>query len=832
MSDETRERYDPAAIEPKWQRVWDEQATFRAERHPGKKKLYVLDMFPYPSGSGLHVGHPEGYTATDIVARYWRMRGVDILHPMGWDAFGLPAEQHAIATNTHPRDTTKANIATFKRQLKMLGMSYDWSREIDTTGAGYVRWTQSIFLKLFEHGLAYQAKIPVNWCAELGTVLANEEVIDGKSERGGYPVERVPLRQWMLKITAYADRLDADLEGLDWPDSTKAKQHHWIGRSEGAEIDFDVVGRTGAAAAIRVFTTRADTLPGVTYVVLAPEHPLVADLVAPEQVAAVRAYVEAARSKSDLDRTDAKTKTGVALGARARNPITGEEVPLWVADYVIATYGTGAVMAVPAHDERDHAFARAYGLPIVQVIAPAAGVAAADVENAAFTDDGVTRYGRVLADVPAGTPSAEARAVISAWLAKVGKGQTKVTYRLRDWVFSRQRYWGEPIPIFFPVTSDGDPRAAGARVTIHYDQPIAVPDDELPILLPDLDDFRPGDDPAGPLARAVDWRFFQKDGRWFARETNTMPQWAGSCWYYLRFCDPHDNREAWSQQAYADWMPVDLYVGGGEHAVLHLLYARFWHKALFDLGAVKDSEPFHKLVHQGMILGENNEKMSKARGNVVNPDDIVRDYGADSLRVYEMFMGPLEQVKPWQTSGMEGARRFLERTWNLATGPLADAPDAYDDATRRLVHKTIRKVTLDIEALHFNTAISAMMILVRHLGGMGAVPREAAHDLVLLVSPFAPHLGEELWSRLGHDALLAYAPWPEFDPELVKESEVEIGVQVNGKLRGVITLPVDAAEGAAREAALAEPRVQAHVEGKTIRKFIYVKGKIVNFIVG
>jgi leucyl-tRNA synthetase len=830
MSDDTRERYDPAAIEPKWQRFWDEQSSFRSERHPGKRKLYVLDMFPYPSGSGLHVGHPEGYTATDIVARYWRMRGVDVLHPMGWDAFGLPAEQHAIATNTHPRDTTKTNIATFKRQLKMLGMSYDWSREIDTTDSAYVRWTQWIFLRLFENGLAYQAKIPVNWCPALGTVLANEEVIDGKSERGGYPVERVPLRQWMLKITAYADRLDADLEGLDWPDS-KAKQHHWIGRSEGAEIEFDVVGRGGAAASLRVFTTRADTLPGVTYVVVAPEHPLVADLCSPDHAAAVRAYVDAARSKSDLDRTDAKTKTGVPLGANARNPITGEEVPIWVADYVIATYGTGAVMAVPAHDERDHAFALAHGLPIVQVIAPAAGEAETDVEMEAFTSDGVVRYGRILADVPAGTPSAQARSLIAAWLEKIGKGQTKVTYRLRDWVFSRQRYWGEPIPIYFPVTSDGDPRLPGARFTIHYEQPIAVPDERLPLRLPDLDDFRPGDDPAGPLARAVDWRFFQKDGRWFARETNTMPQWAGSCWYYLRFCDPHDDREAWSQKAYDDWMPVDLYVGGGEHAVLHLLYARFWHKALFDLGMVKDSEPFHKLVHQGMILGENNEKMSKARGNVVNPDDIVRDYGADSLRVYEMFMGPLEQVKPWQTSGMEGARRFLERTWNLATGPLSDDPAAYDDATRRLVHKTIRKVTLDIEALHFNTAISAMMILVRHLGGLPRVPREAVVKLALLVSPFAPHLGEELWSRLGQGASLAYAPWPEFDPELVKESEVEIGVQVNGKLRGVITLAVDAGEAAAREAALAEPRVQAHLEGKTIKKFIYVKGKIVNFIV-
>jgi leucyl-tRNA synthetase len=827
MSDDTRDRYDPAVIEPKWQQVWDRRGIFRAERHPGKKKLYVLDMFPYPSGTGLHVGHPEGYTATDIVARYWRMRGVDVLHPMGWDAFGLPAEQHAIATHTHPRDTTKKNIATFKRQLKMLGMSYDWSREIDTTDPGYVRWTQWIFLKLFEKGLAYQAKIPVNWCQALGTVLANEEVIDGRSERGGHPVERVPLRQWMLRITAYADRLDADLAHLDWPD-TKIKQHHWIGRSEGAEIDFEVVGAGGA---IRVFTTRADTLPGVTYLVLAPEHSRVAELVAPDQAASVRAYVEAARRKSDLDRTEAKTKTGVALGAKARNPITGEEVPIWVADYVIATYGTGAVMAVPAHDERDHAFALAHSLPIVQVIAPA-DEGAIDVQKAAFTDDGVARYRRILADVPAGTPSESARSLVAAWLEKVGRGQTKVTYRLRDWVFSRQRYWGEPIPIYFPVTSDGDPRRPGAQVTIHYDQPIAVRNEELPLLLPDLEDFRPGDDPAGPLARAADWRFFQRDGRWFARETNTMPQWAGSCWYYLRFCDPHDDHEAWSTQAYDDWMPVDLYVGGSEHAVLHLLYARFWHKALFDMGAVKDSEPFLKLVHQGMILGENNEKMSKARGNVVNPDDIVRDYGADSLRVYEMFMGPLEQVKPWQTSGMEGARRFLERTWNLATGPLADAPAAYDDATKRLVHKTIRKVTHDIEALRFNTAISAMMILVRHLGGLDAVPRKAIEDLALIVSPFAPHLGEELWSRLGHQPSLAYVPWPKFDPELVREDTVEIGVQVNGKLRGVIKLAIEADEGAAREAALAEPRVAASLEGKTIKKLIYVKGKIVNFIVG
>jgi leucyl-tRNA synthetase len=828
MSKEPRDHYDPAVIEPKWQRYWDEHATFRAERRAGHKKLYVLDMFPYPSGAGLHVGHPEGYTATDIVARYSRMRGFDVLHPMGWDAFGLPAEQHAIATNTHPRDTTKQNIATFKRQLQMLGFSYDWSREIDTTDPSYVRWTQWIFLALFDRGLAYQAEIPVNFCPALGTVLANEEVVDGKSERGGYPVERVPMRQWMLKITAYADRLDADLEGLDWPDSTKIKQHHWIGRSEGAEIDF----RASGGNVIRVFTTRADTLPGVTYVVLAPEHPLVDSLVTDEQAAAVEAYVEAAKRKSELDRAEAKTKTGVPLGATAHNPVTGQEVPIWVADYVIATYGTGAVMAVPAHDERDHEFARAHGLPIVQVIASEAPGVEVDVQKAAFTDDGVARYGKTDVDVPNGTPSAEARSRITAWLASRGKGSARVTYRLRDWVFSRQRYWGEPIPIYFPVASDGDPRMPGTKFTIRYDRPIPMDAADLPLHLPDLEDFRPGTDAAGPLARAVDWRFFQKDGEWFARETNTMPQWAGSCWYYLRFVDPRNDREAWSARRYDDWMPVDLYVGGSEHTVLHLLYARFWHKVLFDIGAVKHPEPFVKLVHQGMILGENNAKMSKARGNVVNPDDIVRGFGADALRVYEMFMGPLEQVKPWQTSGMDGARRFLERTWNVATGPLASDPAAYDDATRRLVHKTVKKVTLDIEGLRFNTAISAMMILVRHLGTLKQVPRDAVQALALLVSPFAPHLGEEIWERLGNGPSLAYVGWPEFDPTLVKDDIVEIGVQVNGKLRGTITIPVDAEEETAREAALAEERIRAHIHGKTLKKFIYVKGKIVSFIVG
>ena len=828
MSDrDDRERYTPANIEPKWQRRWEEEQTFAAVRHPGRPKAYVLDMFPYPSGSGLHVGHPEGYTATDIVSRFKRMRGFDVLHPMGWDAFGLPAEQHAIQTGTHPRDTTQKNIATFKRQLKMLGFSYDWSREIDTTDPGYVKWTQWIFLQLFKKGLAYEAEIPVNWCAELGTVLANEEVIDGKSERGGHPVVRVPLRQWMLRITAYADRLEADLAGLDWPD-TKAKQKNWIGRSEGAVIDFAV---EGTDKTIRVFTTRVDTLAGATYVVLAPEHPLVAELTAPGQRAAASAYVEVTKKKSDIDRSDmTKTKTGVPLGTMAVNPANGDRIPIWIGDYVIGTYGTGAVMAVPAHDDRDHAFAKTYGLAIVQVIAPKDGHAI-DVQKDAFCDDGVAWHQRTEAGIADGTPSEEARAKMTAWLKATGKGDSRVTYKLRDWVFSRQRYWGEPIPIYFPVECDGDPRAPGATLTVRYDQPIAVEESELPLRLPELEDFKPGDDPAGPLARAPEWRFFQKDGKWFARETNTMPQWAGSCWYYLRFLDPKNEKEPFSQESYDAWMPVDLYVGGSEHAVLHLLYARFWHKVLFDLGVVKHPEPFLKLVHQGMILGENGEKMSKARGNVVNPDDVVKSHGADALRLYEMFMGPLEAVKPWQTSGIEGVSRFLERVWNVCTGAIADDPAAYDHETQRLVHKTIKKVTDDIEAMRFNTAISQMMILVKHLGQLPAVPREAARQLALLVSPFAPHLGEEVWERLGSSKSLAHEPWPTFDAELVKDDVVEIGVQVNGKLRGLVTLAVNADEATARDAALGDAKVKPHVEGKTVKKLVYVPGKIINVIV-
>jgi leucyl-tRNA synthetase len=840
MSDETTSegragRYTPAEIEPKWQRYWEENKTFRAVRTPGRDKMYILDMFPYPSGDGLHVGHPEGYTATDIVARYKRMRGVDVLHPMGWDAFGLPAEQHAIRTGTHPRQKTLENIERFRRQLKMLGFSYDWDREVDTTDPRYVRWTQWIFLQLYKRGLAFQqSDMPVNWCPALGTVLANDEVTaEGKSEVGGFPVEKLKIRQWSLRITQYAEPLLNGLTNLDWPE-TKAKQSHWIGRSEGAIVDFAVEGE--ADARITVFTTRVDTLPGATYVVLAPEHPLVAKLAAaasPEERAAVQAYVEAAAKKTDIDRSDlTKEKTGVPLGRSAINPLNGQHIPIWVGDYVIGSYGTGAVMAVPGHDERDHAFAVKHGLPIVQVVDAADGKPL-DVQAAAYTDDGVASaaaVGLARAPIRAGLPSAEVRRAITAWLKERGQGDSKITYKLRDWVFSRQRYWGEPIPIYFPVETDGDPRQPGAQYVIRYDQPIPLDDSELPLLLPPLDDYKPSGDPLGPLARATDWRFFQRDGKWYARETNTMPQWAGSCWYYLRYLDATNERQPWTERSYDEWMPVDLYIGGSEHAVLHLLYARFWHKVLFDMGLVKHEEPFQKLVHQGIILGEDNQKMSKSRGNVINPDDVVRKHGADALRLYEMFMGPLEQVKPWQTSGIDGVRRFLDRVFTACTGAITDDEAAYDEATRRLVHKTIKKVGEDIEGLRFNTAISAMMILINHLSRMPAIPREAARSLVLILSPFAPHLGEELWQRLGATSSLAYEPWPQFDPALVRDDVVEIGVQVNGKLRGTVRIAPDADEETAKSAGLADPKVQAFIAGKALRKVIYVPGKILNFI--
>ena len=881
--------YDHSTIEARWQRYWEENNTFATLRRAGRPKYYVLDMFPYPSGDGLHVGHPEGYTATDIVARYKRMAGFDVLHPMGWDAFGLPAEQHAISTGTHPRDTTARNIGTFRRQLKALGFSYDWSREVNTTDPGYVRWTQWIFLQLFKRGLAFQSEVPVNWCPALGTVLANEEVIDGVSERGGHPVVRQPLRQWQLRITAYADRLADELEPLDWPE-TKLKQRDWIGRSVGAEVNFAVVG---SDVVLKVFTTRPDTLFGATYMVVAPDHPLITRLVTEEHQGAVARYAEAAARKSDLERTStSKDKTGVFTGAYATNPVNGKQIPVYTSDYVLGSYGTGAVMAVPAHDTRDFEFARVFGLPVVQVVSPDGSLSESLSE--AYVEDGIAvRSGEF-----DGLSTAECKERIVAALTSRGLGRRQVNYKLRDWVFSRQRYWGEPIPIYFPVSTQGDPRR-GAAYEIDYGRPIAVEDSELPLVLPELEDYSPGDDPQGALARAFDWRFFQKDGQWFARETNTMPQWAGSCWYYLRFLDPHNPDQLCSPEAYDAWMPVDLYVGGAEHAVLHLLYARFWHKALYDAGVVKHPEPFQKLVHQGMILGQSyrylalqdaagndvetfalddprvgpgsekgsfrlkdtgqpliprsivrgvdwldakpvltgsktalqivNEKMSKSRGNVINPDDVVREHGADSLRVYEMFMGPLERTKPWQTNGINGVRGFLDRVYNITTRTPSEAP--MDPETSKLVHRAVKKVGADIEALHFNTAVSTMMILANHLQGQEHPAREALEKLVLCLSPFAPHLAEELWAHLGHATSIALEPWPSYDEAACEDDQVEVPLQVNGKVRGRVVLRKDADEAGAREAALLDKGVQNQIAGKQIVKTVYVPGRVLNLIV-
>ena len=754
-------RYDPAAIEPKWQGYWDENRTFSVTEDRSKPKFYCLDMFPYPSGSGLHVGHPEGYTATDILCRYKRNRGFNVLHPMGWDAFGLPAEQYALDTGTHPASTTQRNIQTFKRQIKSLGFSYDWEREVDTTDPGYYRWTQWIFLQLHEKGLAYIAEVPVNWCPALGTVLANEEVVDGRSERGQHPVVRKPMRQWMLRITEYADRLLDDLEGLDWPEGIKAMQRDWIGRSFGAEVDFPVVGHD---AKISVFTTRPDTLFGATYMVLAPEHPLVEQITTPDRRVEVAGYVEAAGRKSERDRiTDVKTKTGVFTGAYAENPVNDEQIPVWISDYVLISYGTGAIMAVPAHDERDYAFATAFGLPIVEV------VSGGDVSKEAYSGDGVL----VNSGLISGLSVLDGKAKITAWLEAQGKGKGTVNYKLRDWLFSRQRYWGEPFPLVH--AEDGEI--------------VLLDESELPLLLPEVETYQPSGTGESPLATISDWvEVTLPDGRRGRRETNTMPQWAGSCWYYLRYLDPDNDTAAWDPEKERYWMPVDLYVGGAEHAVLHLLYARFWHKVLFDLGVVSTVEPFQKLFNQGMILGEDNQKMSKSRGNVVNPDEVVDAYGADSMRLYEMFMGPLEATKPWQMSGVEGVRRFLERVWRLLVDQDSDAcladDEAPSDAVLRAMHKTVKKVTADLEGLRFNTAISAMMELVNVLTPLAERPREALSVLVRLVSPFAPHLGGELWQRLGNAESIAYAPWPTYDDALTLDATVGYAVQVNGKLRG------------------------------------------------
>ena len=798
-------------------------------------------MFPYPSGAGLHVGHPEGYTASDIMARFWRMQGYDVLHPIGWDSFGLPAEQFAIQTGAQPADTTTQNIANFKRQLQMLGFSYDWEREIATTDIEYVKWTQWIFLQLFHKGLAAQSSVSVNWCPALGTVLANEEVINGLSERGNHPVQRLPLRQWLLKITNYADRLEAGLDGLNWPSGTLTAQKQWIGKSYGTRIEFPVE-HSSDHDVVTVFTTRADTLFGVTYVTLAPEHPLIETIATDDQRAAVQSYVQATSSRSDLDRTAAKEKTGVFTGGYVLHPITNERIPVWVGDYVLGSYGTGAVMAVPAHDVRDFEFAQKFGLQVKWVVKPSGNDdddddATTTTESfsmeQAYTEPGVN----VNSGEFDGLPTEQAKQAITDKLQALDKGGPQITYKLRDWVFSRQRYWGEPIPIYFPVTfpdgvvaEDVDLRTDDCEHTICYDQPIAVDEADLPLGLPPMEDFQPGDDPAGCLARAKDWRYFQKDGHWYARETNTMPQWAGSCWYYFRFLDPRNDKEAFSREMDQAWMPVDLYVGGAEHAVLHLLYARFWHQVLFDLGITSHPEPFQKLVHQGMILGTDGEKMSKSRGNVINPDDIVSEQGADALRLYEMFMGPLEAVKPWQTNQVVGVVRFMAKVYNVVVAAANSKSKVMDDSTLRLMHKTMKKVTTDIDNMSFNTAISALMVFANHLQSLGQVPVEAAENLSLMISPFAPHLGEECWSLLGHDESLAHHPWVKYSEALCEDDTVTMGVQVNGKARGEVTIAKDASQEDAVAAAREIDRVQAQLTGKQVKKIIYVPGKILNLV--
>lgn len=816
MNQKNEHTYNPLAIEPKWQTYWDEHKTFKLDDEDDKPKFYALDMFPYPSGSGLHVGHPEGYTATDIISRYKRMKGYSVLHPMGWDAFGLPAEQHALDTGEHPRDITVKNINNFRRQIKSLGFSYDWDREFSTTDPDYYKWTQWIFIQLYNKGLAYVAEVPVNWCPALGTVLANEEVIDGLSERGGHPVVRKPMRQWVLKITEYAERLLEDLEELEWSESIKDMQRNWIGKSQGAEVRFAIEGLSDSKEEdqLVVFTTRPDTLFGASYCVLAPEHELVDRITTAEQAEAVKAYQEEAARKSELERTDlAKEKSGVFTGAYAINPVNGAKTPIWIADYVLAGYGTGAIMAVPGHDQRDWEFAKQFELPIIEV------VKGGNIEEEAYTGDGEHVNSDFINDMD--NETAIARMI--EWLSESGKGQGKTTYRLRDWLFSRQRYWGEPIPILH--LEDGSMKP--------------VPESELPLLLPDVEQIQPSGTGESPLANVTEWvnTVDPETGKPAKRETNTMPQWAGSCWYYLRFIDPHNDQELCSKEKQEKWLPVDLYIGGAEHAVLHLLYARFWHKVLYDLGVVSTKEPFQKLVNQGMILGQNMEKMSKSRGNVINPDEIVNEYGADTLRMYEMFMGPLEATKPWNTNGVEGSFRFLNRIWRLFVqedGQLNSkitSDEEGSDSFKQTWHRTIKKVTEDMEHLRFNTAISQLMIFVNDAYKCEQLPKEAMNHFVQMLSPLAPHISEELWERLGNTSSLSYTDWPEYDEALTIDDEIEVVVQIKGKIIERLMISKELDEQAMQEVALASTKVKEAIEGKTIRKVIAVKGKLVNIVV-
>jgi len=846
--------YDFTAIEKKWQRYWETNKTFRAEDLSDKPKYYCLDMFPYPSGAGLHVGHPEGYTATDIVCRYKRMKGFNVLHPMGWDAFGLPAEQYAVDTGTHPAVTTEKNINHFREQIKSLGFSYDWDREINTTDVDYYKWTQWIFMQLHKKGLAYLDEVAVNWCPALGTVLANEEVINGRSERGDHPVERRPMKQWMLKITEYAERLLNDLDDLDWPEGIKEMQRNWIGKSTGAEVIF----QTTCGESVTVYTTRPDTLFGATYMVLAPEHPLVDKLTTAEYRESVDAYRAAAALKSDLARTELTEKTGAFTGAYATNPVNGDQIPIWIADYVLISYGTGAIMAVPAHDTRDFEFAQVFNLPVKCIIAPDPAAAKAenvDVDAVLAGKACWTGEGKLINSANAdgldvnGLSVKESKPAATKWLADRGMGREAVKYKLRDWLFSRQRYWGEPFPI------------------IHYEDGSVelVDESELPVQLPEMPDFKPSGTGEPPLSKAGEWLNYTdpKTGRRGRRETNTMPQWAGSCWYYLRYIDPKNTEAAWDAKLEKYWLPVDLYVGGAEHAVLHLLYARFWHKVLFDLGYVSCKEPFRKLVNQGMILGisykdsrgalvptdqvdftpagpvrksdgealvEFPAKMSKSLRNVVNPDDVIAKYGADSMRLYEMFMGPLEAVKPWNTTGVEGVHRFLKKAYRvIGQTPVSD--DACSKELLRTLHATIKKVGSDLETFGFNTAISAMMVCLNELAKLDTLPREAAEKFVLMLAPFAPHLAEELWENLGHSTTLAYEKFPEYDEKVLEVSEVEILVQVLGRPKARLMMPMGCDADTAKTLALADETVQAALGGKEPRKAIYVQNRLVNIVI-
>jgi len=859
--------YDFSQIEPTWQKIWEDNNTFQGAAPGPQPKYYILDMFPYPSGAGLHLGHCENYAITDIMARYKRARGFNVLYPIGWDAFGLPTENYAVKTGRHPADVTKENVATFRRQLKSIGVSYDFGREVDTTDPKYFRWTQWIWLQLFKRGLAYVQDKPVWWCPALGTVLANEEVIDGRSEVGSHPVERRPVRQWVLRITAYADRLLAGLKDLDWPDSTKRMQEAWIGRSEGSEVDFDIADLPGKR--LRVFTTRVDTLYGATYMVVAPEHALVPRLTRPEQQAAVDAYIKAAASKSDLERTElAKDKTGVFSGSYAINPANGAKIPVWIADYVLASYGTGAIMAVPAHDERDFEFATKFSLPIPQVIAPADG--------SAVTLPFIEKGGNVVlinsGDCTGLTP-AQAKARLDAKFSAAGRGKATVQFKLRDWLFSRQRYWGEPFPIVWVSEADYRAVTSGSSAgfpactlalppepvtctiegTTRYALP--MPESALPLQLPTVTSYQPTGTGESPLAAITDWLeiWYQPatgasapasqarpGADWIRarRETNTMPQWAGSCWYYLRYLEPDNTTAIASRDSLQYWGVPDLYVGGAEHAVLHLLYARFWHKVLFDEGVVPTDEPFKRLFHQGIILGEDGEKMSKSRGNVANPDDIIRDYGTDTLRLYLMFLGPLEAMKPWSPKNIEGVHRFLRGVWREVVGEdgnlhakIVDGPEA-DAETERLLHATIKKVTEDIEGLRYNTAIPAMMVLRNHLQKTARVSRATIRAFLQLLQPFAPHLASELWDRLGEREPIHTAPWPVADESRLVASTVKLVIQVNGKMRSDAMVAPDAAEADVLAVAKADPKVAAHLDGKALRKVIYVPGRILNLVVG